>query len=71
MSDRSSDFLLEICKILFENKINYWICNGTLLGLIRENRVLPWDNDIDIGVFGHEVDREQINLIFLKDGYRQ
>jgi len=30
---------------------DYWICNGTLLGLIRDDALIPWDTDIDIGIF--------------------
>ncbi|HPR17205.1 MAG TPA: LicD family protein [Candidatus Cloacimonadota bacterium] len=30
--------------------ISYWLEGGTLLGVIRENRLLPWDNDMDISM---------------------
>lgn len=30
------------------NKVDYFIYGGALLGLIRENRFLPWDYDVDI-----------------------
>jgi len=39
-----------VIKILNTHKINYWICHGTLLGIIRDKKILPWDNDIDIGL---------------------
>ena len=44
------EILFEVCDILKINSINYWICHGTLLGIVRENRILPWDNDIDISL---------------------
>lgn len=31
-------------------KIDYWVTDGTLLGIIRKNRILPWDSDVDLGV---------------------
>ena len=31
--------------------ISYWLEGGTLLGIIRENRLLPWDNDMDISMY--------------------
>lgn len=43
-------FLKNITEILEENKIDYWIEFGTLLGYVREKRLLPWDPDIDIVV---------------------
>jgi len=36
--------------ILENSKIPYILEAGTLLGVIRENRLLPWDNDIDITI---------------------
>ncbi|MDP8203657.1 MAG: LicD family protein [Candidatus Tenebribacter mawsonii] len=35
---------------LEKTKVEYWLEGGTLLGVIRENRLLPWDNDMDISM---------------------
>lgn len=32
--------------------VSHWVCNGTLLGIIRDGRLIPWDVDIDIGIPG-------------------
>ena len=41
--------LIQIVKLLNDNNINDWfICYGTLLGLIRENNCIDRDDDIDI-----------------------
>ncbi len=37
--------------------IRYTLASGTLLGIIRENRLLPWDNDIDLHVFNEDIDK--------------
>ena len=63
------EILFEVCDILKINSINYWISNGSLLGIVRENRILPWDNDIDIGVWAHEVSKNDIIEIFKSLGF--
>lgn len=42
--------LKDVTNLLDENNIPYWLEGGTLLGVIRENRLLPWDNDLDISL---------------------
>lgn len=42
--------LVKICKVLEKQNIPYVLEGGTLLGIVRENRLLPWDNDLDITV---------------------
>jgi len=42
---------VEIINILNSNNIQYWLCHGTLLGIIRDDELIPWDHDIDIAVW--------------------
>ncbi|MCK9329692.1 MAG: LicD family protein [Candidatus Cloacimonetes bacterium] len=63
--------LKKVCQILDENNIKYNLDNGTLLGIIREDRLLPWDNDIDITI--HEKYLSQLLKLrwkFWLAGYR-
>ena len=48
-------FLKNICTVLSDNKIEYWIDEGTLLGFVREGYFIEWDRDIDIGVEGDSI----------------
>ncbi|MEE9465867.1 MAG: LicD family protein, partial [Candidatus Neomarinimicrobiota bacterium] len=56
--------------ILDRLRIPYGLDAGTLLGIIRENRLLPWDNDIDLYAFWE--DRWKLRLavwLFRLRGY--
>jgi len=48
--DIALEILKEVTDVLDENSIEYWLEGGTLLGVVRENRLLPWDNDMDISI---------------------
>lgn len=47
--------LLDVCHMLDAENIDYWIDDGTVLGLVRDNSLIQGDGDIDIGVFSKDV----------------
>lgn len=49
-ADLAEKMLREITQILEGEKIPYILEGGTLLGIVRENRLLPWDNDVDLTI---------------------
>ena len=55
----------EIIKILNKFKIKYWICQGTLLGIVRDKQLIPWDHDIDIAVWSGSILKKKIIDIML------
>ena len=38
-------YIDKICK---DNEINYSLCGGAMIGAVRNNKFIPWDDDIDI-----------------------
>ena len=58
-------------KILNENKIDYWICHGTLLGIYRDNKLIEWDNDIDIAIFDNNSTKNTIKEYFEKNRFKK
>lgn len=58
-------------NILAKNKIRYWICHGTLLGIIRDKKLISWDHDIDIGVIENTINRKLLQFILEKGGFKR
>ena len=42
------NMLLEFDKYCKTQGLTYYLCGGTLLGAIRHNGFIPWDDDIDV-----------------------
>lgn len=53
------EMLKDIDAFCQENNIPYWISSGTLLGAIRHEGFIPWDDDIDIEMYKEDFDRFQ------------
>jgi lipopolysaccharide cholinephosphotransferase len=49
--------LIKITDLLDDLQIDYILEGGTLLGIVREQRLLPWDNDMDLTITENKVQR--------------
>lgn len=55
--------MLKDIDLLFnENNIVYWIDGGTLLGAIRHQDIIPWDDDGDLAI----MESDEVKLLSLK-----
>jgi hypothetical protein len=60
---------IETINLLNDHDIPYWICHGTLLGIIRDGALIPWDHDIDLALWGDVVPKNKIIEMMTARGY--
>lgn len=53
-AQRALRMLRNVTDILDARGVGYWLESGTLLGIVREQRLLPWDTDMDIAIRGED-----------------
>ena len=51
---KEKEILEPVLRILKRLGVCWWLDQGTLLGVIRDGDLLPWDDDIDISVWHEE-----------------
>ena len=62
--------VVQLHDIFTANNITYWLSEGTALGVIREGRILPWDDDVDFGIFDAERPHiEELLPILTRQGF--
>lgn len=47
--------LKQVKKALDKHGVEHWLDYGTLLGAIRDGKLIPWDRDIDLGTWSENV----------------
>jgi len=57
LQDYSFQILTEVHNFCRDNNIKYFLGEGTLLGAVRHNGFIPWDDDIDILMLREDFER--------------
>lgn len=69
------DLLLQFSKVCKKYGLKYYLIGGTLLGAVRHKGLIPWDDDIDVGMPRSDyeeflkLNKEFINPYFLQTPY--
>lgn len=69
---RLANSVIDVARLLEKYNVEYWLDYGALLGIIRENRLLPWDNDVELSCWSDSLKPEIIRAISVelnKSGY--
>jgi hypothetical protein len=60
---------IEVINLLNERGIPYWVCHGTLLGLVRDGNLIPWDHDVDIALWSGALPKPELIVLLTAAGY--
>jgi len=60
----------DVHKLLTHFGIDYWVDGGSVLGVVRHGGIIPWDDDIDIGILKKDVKKLlSIEKVLKKAGF--
>jgi len=57
MKDKFYKLMYKFDKICEKHDIKYFAVAGTLLGAVRHKEMIPWDDDIDVGILEDDYDK--------------
>jgi hypothetical protein len=63
----ATNLTFNLCNSLYQENIRLAPCHGSLLGIQRDGRLLPWDKDVDLA--GNYSDARLIKNWFVDKGY--
>lgn len=67
--EKGNKLFRKAVSLLSKNSVHFWVDAGTLLGLTRDQSLIPWDSDIDLGVWKDSVTEEEIIRIFEEENF--
>lgn len=57
LQNKELDMVKEFLRICQKYKLKYFMAGGTFLGAVRHSGFIPWDDDVDIGMYRQDYDR--------------
>ncbi|XP_041360709.1 fukutin-related protein-like [Gigantopelta aegis] len=51
------DTAKHVFKILDKCGVRYWLEGGSLLGAARQGDIIPWDYDVDVGIYQEDIEK--------------
>lgn len=58
--NKANQMITKLSEILYD--IPHYYAFGTLLGIVRDGRLIPWDDDIDVTIHEHDLEEVQRRL---------
>jgi len=49
------DLLCQVKEVLDKNNIEFWLDCGTLLGAVRDSKIIPGESDLDLGAWSEKI----------------
>lgn len=68
--EQATQVLVTLCATLNNTNIRYYVDAGTLLGIVRDGDLIPWDDDLDIALHAPDVSLFESQLPTLLDAIK-
>jgi phosphorylcholine metabolism protein LicD len=66
LNDTDYQLLLRAIKIVEKCEIKYWLTGGVLLGIIRNQSLIPHDGDLDLAMYKTQATPEILNKLTIE-----
>ena len=55
----TTEMMGNVHEVLASNQIRHYLLGGSALGAVRHKGFIPWDDDMDIGVFRKDFEKTE------------